>query len=87
MALRALGDDGGGLDSDIAEAFRYAGDARRPRRQRLARRLRRLADARARHRAQYPDTLFVVAAGNGGDDDDDDNDAAESGRATRRSRT
>ena len=25
MVLRALGDDGGGRDSDIAEAFRYAG--------------------------------------------------------------
>ncbi len=69
MALKALADNGGGSDSDIAEAFRYAGlngahvvnaslggAAASP----------VLADAIN----MSPDTLFVVAAGNDGTDND-----------------
>ena len=76
MALRALDDEGSGFDSDIAEAFDYAGDN----------------DVRVVNAslggsgdgmtlrtviAAHPDTLFVVAAGNGGSDHvGDNNDAA-----------
>ena len=77
MALRALGDDGGGRDSDIAEAFRYAG-AHGARVVNAS-----LGGSGASHTldaaiSQYPNTLFVVSAGNGGTDDaGDDNDAAQ----------
>ena len=69
MALRALDDEGGGFDSDIAEAFDWAGD--RPRCPVVNASLggegasQTLRTTRS-HNA--PDTLFVVAAGNGGDD-------------------
>ena len=76
MALRALDDEGSGFDSDIAEAFDYAGDNGA-----------RVVNASlggpgggATLRsviAQHPGTLYVVAAGNGGTDHvGDNNDAA-----------
>jgi Subtilase family/Thrombospondin type 3 repeat len=76
MALRALDDDGGGYDSDIAEAFAHAGGE-----------AVRVVNASlggpgggATLRAaiaDYPNTLFVVAAGNGGADDvGDSNDVS-----------
>ncbi|HET8756117.1 MAG TPA: S8 family serine peptidase [Solirubrobacteraceae bacterium] len=77
MALRALGDDGGGFDSDIAEAFRYAG-AHGARIVNAS-----LGGSGASHTldaaiSAYPNTLFVVSAGNGGGDEvGDDNDAAD----------
>jgi thermitase len=77
MALRALNDDGEGLDSDIAEAFRYAGDAdvRIVNASLGGSGSSQTLDA-AIH--QYPDTLFVVSAGNGGTDHQgDDNDAQQ----------
>jgi subtilisin family serine protease len=76
MALRAIGDDGQGLDSDIAEAFRYAGehDVRVVNASLGGSGSSQTLDA-AIH--EYPNTLFVASAGNGGADEvGDDNDAA-----------
>jgi hypothetical protein len=74
MALRALSAPGSGRDSEIAEAFRYAG-------QRGVRIVnaslggpgasQTLRDAIK----AYPATLFVVGAGNGDQETGDDNDA------------
>ena len=69
MALRVLDDDGAGWDSDIAEAFRYAGDAG----VRVVN--ASLGGTDGSHTLQaaideYPDTLFVVAAGNDHRDND-----------------
>jgi subtilase family protein/thrombospondin type 3 repeat protein len=77
MALRALGDDGSGFDSDIAEAFRYAGSrgARVVNASLGGSGASQTLDAAI---SQYPNTLFVVSAGNGGPDEQgDDNDAAQ----------
>jgi subtilisin family serine protease len=76
MALRALDNDGGGFDSDIAEAFDYAGNNGA-----------RVVNASFGGPqggetlrtviAAHPETLFVVAAGNGGADGvGDSNDTA-----------
>jgi subtilisin family serine protease len=76
MALRALGDNGGGFDSDIAEAFRYAGahGARIVNASLGGSGASQTLDAAI---GSYPNTLFVVSAGNGGDDEEgDDNDTA-----------
>ena len=77
MVLRALGDNGSGLDSDIAEAFRYAGahGARIVNASLGGSGTSHTLDAAI---SEYPNTLFVVSAGNGGDDfAGDDNDAAD----------
>jgi thermitase len=77
MALRALGDDGGGFDSDIAEAFRYAGahGARVVNASLGGSGTSHTLDAAI---SDSPNTLFVVSAGNGGEDEQgDDNDAAQ----------
>jgi thermitase len=76
MALRALGDDGGGFDSDIAEAFRYAGahGARIVNASLGGSGSSATLDAAI---GAYPNTLFVVSAGNGGaDEEGDDNDTS-----------
>jgi subtilisin family serine protease len=76
MVLRALGDNGSGLDSDIAEAFRYAGahGARVVNASLGGSGASATLDAAI---SEYPNTLFVVSAGNGGADfKGDDNDAA-----------
>jgi subtilisin family serine protease len=76
MVLRALGDTGSGFDSDIAEAFRYAGahGARIVNASLGGPGASQTLDAAI---DAYPNTLFVVSAGNGGSDSDgDDNDAA-----------
>jgi thermitase len=76
MELRALGDTGGGRDSDIAEAFRYAGahGARIVNASLGGSGASQTLDAAI---SAYPNTLFVVSAGNGGDDEQgDDNDTA-----------
>jgi thermitase len=68
VALRALGANGSGSDTDIAEAFAAAGDSGL-----------RIVNASfngpasttvARAIEAHPGTLYVVAAGNGGSDDD-----------------
>ena len=77
MALRALGDNGGGFDSDIAEAFRYAGahNARIVNASLGGPGASQTLDAAI---SEYPNTLFVASAGNGGADfTGDDNDAAD----------
>ena len=77
MVLRALGDNGSGLDSDIAEAFRYAGahGARVVNASLGGSGASATLDAAI---SDYPNTLFVVSAGNGGADfTGDDNDAAD----------
>jgi thermitase len=74
MVLRALGDTGSGYDSDIAEAFRYAGahGARIVNASLGGSGASQTLDAAIR---DYPNTLFVVSAGNGGADfEGDDND-------------
>jgi thermitase len=73
MALRALGDNGGGFDSDIAEAFRYAGahGARIVNASLGGSGASQTLDAAI---SAYPNTLFVVSAGNGEGDDDEDGD-------------
>ena len=74
LVLRALDDDGGGYDSDIAAALDFAGD-----------RGARIVNASLGGEGEapliedaiqdHPNTLFVIAAGNGGDDGiGDDND-------------
>jgi subtilisin family serine protease len=76
MELRALDANGGGLDSDIAEAFRYAGahGARVVNASLGGSGSSQTLDAAI---SAYPNTLFVVSAGNGGSDEiGDDNDAA-----------
>jgi thermitase len=78
MVLRALGDNGSGFDSDIAEAFRYAGanNARIVNASLGGSGASQTLDAAI---SAYPNTLFVVSAGNGDGDDDpegDDNDTA-----------
>jgi subtilisin family serine protease len=75
MALRALDDTGGGWDSDIAEAFEYAGDAGA---KIVNASLAGEGGSKTLRAAisSAEDTLFVVAAGNGGEDlEADDNDA------------
>jgi hypothetical protein len=69
VALRAISADGTGRDSDIADAFRYAGDHRVPivNASLSGSGASRTVDA-AIH--AYPDTLFVVAAGNSHRDND-----------------
>jgi subtilisin family serine protease len=77
MELRALGDNGGGFDSDIAEAFRYAGDhgARIVNASLGGSGASQTLDGAI---SAYPNTLFVVSAGNGGADEvGDDNDVAD----------
>ncbi|HEX5619676.1 MAG TPA: S8 family serine peptidase [Solirubrobacteraceae bacterium] len=77
MALRALGANGGGFDSDIAEAFRYAGahGARVVNASLGGAGASQTLDAAIR---AHPNTLFVVSAGNGGSDEvGDDNDAGD----------
>jgi subtilisin family serine protease len=75
MALKALDSSGGGFDSDIAEAFAYAG----------ARGVRVVnaslggpggSETLRTAIATYPNTLFVAAAGNGGSDGVGDNNDA-----------
>jgi subtilisin family serine protease len=74
MALRVIGNDGSGYDSDIAEAFDYAGD------EGIRVVNASLGGAGSSHTldiaiSQHPNTLYVVSAGNGGADDiGDDND-------------
>jgi thermitase len=69
MALRAIAQDGTGRDSDIADAFRYAGDhgVRIVNASLSGPGASRTVDA-AIH--AYPNTLFVVAAGNSHRDTD-----------------
>jgi hypothetical protein len=77
MELRALGDNGGGYDSDIAEAFRYAGahGARIVNASLGGEGASQTLDAAI---SEYPNTLFVVSAGNGGIDHlGDDNDVTD----------
>jgi subtilisin family serine protease len=77
MGLRAIGANGQGLDSDIAEAFRYAGlhGARVVNASLGGSGTSQTLDAAI---SEYPDTLFVVSAGNGGADHlGDDNDVSQ----------
>ena len=77
MALRALGADGQGLDSDIAEAFTYAAEhgVRVVNASLGGSGSSQTLDA-AIHAA--PNTVFVVSAGNGGaDETGDDNDTTQ----------
>jgi thermitase len=69
LALRALDDDGEGFDSDIAEAFNYAGNADV---RVVNASLGGPGGSQTLHNAiaAHPNTLFVVAAGNENTDND-----------------
>jgi len=69
VALRALTTEGEGRDSDIAEAFRYAGDKSIPVVNASLGGPGASQTLRDAIKAS-PDTLFVVSAGNGGQDND-----------------
>jgi subtilisin family serine protease len=77
MALKALDDDGAGYDSDIAEAFDYAGDRNDVRVVNASLGGPGGGELLRTVIADHPDKLFVVAAGNGGADGvGDNNDTA-----------